>query len=85
MISGDDSESLFRLLAETQLERDTFIMNPPQRQEAEASEVDIPTATESFLNSMAGTLWRKRAQDAIVDMEENVKERDREERLRRRL
>ena len=85
MISGDDSESLFRMLVETQMERDTFIMSPPQREEAEASEIDIPTATESFLNSMAGTLWRQRAKDAVEGMEASVKEREREERLRRRI
>jgi prephenate dehydrogenase len=84
MISRDDSESLFRTLAETQMERDTFVMNPPRRDEAEASEIDIPTATESFLNSMAGTMWRKHAKDAIDSVEAAAKEREQEERLRRR-
>jgi prephenate dehydrogenase len=84
MIESDDSESLYRMLAETQMERDTFIMNPPRRVEAEPPDVELPTASESFLNAMAGTLWRQRSKDMLEGMEERAREREREDRLRRR-
>ncbi|HEY7269037.1 MAG TPA: prephenate dehydrogenase/arogenate dehydrogenase family protein [Dehalococcoidia bacterium] len=84
MIDGDDAEALFRSLAETQIERDTFIEKPPSREEPGLPS-DLPSPTESFVSLMAGSLWTNRAKEMTDGMEDRLKQREREDRLRRRI
>jgi len=84
-IAGDDGEGLFRKLVEIQMERDSFLENPPKRDRPEvSSEVDIPGAGETFMHMMAGNLWRQRANEIMKTMEDRQAARKLEERMRRR-
>jgi prephenate dehydrogenase len=83
LIEGDDPEKLFRSLAETQIERDTFIDHPPEREQP-GLPADLPTPTQSFVNLLAGSMWAERARELTESMEQRLKQREREERLRRR-
>jgi prephenate dehydrogenase len=83
MIEQDDREMLFRRLAEVQLERETFLTSPPRRDET-VTNVDIPSASEAFMNMMGGALWAQRSKEISSSFEERVRTREREERLRRR-
>jgi prephenate dehydrogenase len=85
MIEGEDAEVLFRALAETQIERDTFLENPPKREEPGGLPTDMPTPTESFVSLMAGSLWTNRAKEMTESMEERQRQREREDKLRRRI
>ena len=82
LIEGDDSEGLFRLLAETQLERDNFLVNLPKREEP-YSNAELPTPAQAFLNMTIGN-WHERTRELTDAMEERQRERQREERLHRR-
>jgi hypothetical protein len=84
MINGDDAELLFKALAETQIERDTFIDNPPRREQPGLPS-DLPSPTESFVSLMAGSLWTTRAKEMTESMEERLRQREREDKLRRRV
>jgi prephenate dehydrogenase len=84
MIDSEDAEVLFRALAETQIERDTFLENPPKREQP-GLPADLPTPTESFVSLMAGSLWTNRSKEMTESLEERQRQREREERLRRRL
>jgi prephenate dehydrogenase len=67
--SQDEEETLFRTLAEAQLEREQFLESPPERTDARLS-VEMPTASDAFMSMMTGALWQERAkqaQDAIVE------------------
>jgi prephenate dehydrogenase len=83
LISSGDSEVLFRNLVNTQIERDNFIYSPPKREEGLGPDVELPSAGESFMNMMAGSLWRERAKDIIESLDQRAKERDLERRMRR--
>jgi prephenate dehydrogenase len=83
LIEEDDSELLFRVLAETQIERDEFLENPPKRDEP-GEKVEMPSQMSSFVDMMAGSLWQQRAREISQTIEERTKAREREERLRRR-
>ncbi|HEU0073684.1 MAG TPA: prephenate dehydrogenase/arogenate dehydrogenase family protein [Dehalococcoidia bacterium] len=67
--SQDEEESLFRTLAEAQIEREQFLENPPERVDARLK-MEMPTASDAFMSMMTGALWQehaKRAQDMIVE------------------
>ena len=82
LIASSDAETLFRTLAEAQLERDTFLASPPKRDEQE-SNVRLPTASEAFMTMIAGN-WLQRQREVTDALEERQHAREREERLRRR-
>ncbi|MGE0056606.1 MAG: prephenate dehydrogenase [Dehalococcoidia bacterium] len=83
MIREDDREKMFRDLASVQFERDTFVQNPPRREE-QGARAPMPSSAESFMSIMAGSLWSQRSKDLEQSMEERQKARQAEERLRRR-
>jgi prephenate dehydrogenase len=83
LVQGEDAAALYRTLAETQIERDTYMVNPPKREEV-AKNVDMPSAGEAFWDAMVGARWRERAQELTSALEERQRSRLREDRLRRR-
>ena len=83
LVERNDAEALYRLLAETQMERDNFMVSPPKR-EPEQKNVDLPTPGETFMDAMVGGYWRERARELTSAIEERTRARAREERLRRR-
>jgi len=83
LIEGDDPEALFRTLAETQIERDTFLNSPPKREDPGLPS-DLPSPTQSFVNLLAGGMWADRAKEMNAALEEQARQRQREDRLRRR-
>jgi prephenate dehydrogenase len=83
VIREDDREKMFRDLAQVQLERDTFVTSPPKREEQGAAS-PMPSAADSFMSIMAGSLWMQRSKDLEQSLEERQKARQAEERLRRR-
>ncbi len=83
LIEGDDSEALYRSIAETQIERETFLTSPPKRQPP-GMDADLPSPTESLANLLVGSMWSQRAKEMTTAVEERTREREREERLRRR-
>lgn len=82
LIEEGEPETLFRALAEAQIERENFLTNPPKREGA--GDVDMPNSFDSFMNLLAGGLWSARAKDITGAIEERMQKREREERLRRR-
>ncbi len=82
LIAGSDAETLFRTLAETQLERETFLASPPKRVE-QGADVELPSPGDAFMTMIAGG-WLKRQREVIDAIEEQTHAREREERLRRR-
>jgi prephenate dehydrogenase len=82
LVEGDDAAALYRSLAETQIERDTYMVNPPKREEIVKSP-ELPSAGEAFWDAMVGARWRERSQELASAMEERQRSRQREERLRR--
>ena len=83
LIESGEPAALFRVLAEAQLERDNFVTAPPQREEL-IRQVDMPTASEMFLDTMIGSHWRERAEEMNSAMAEREEARARQHRLRRR-
>jgi hypothetical protein len=83
LIQDADAETLFRNLAETQMERDTFIESPPERKEV-GGDADTPSAVDSFMTMMGGALWTNRAREITDSLEEQHKQREREARMRRK-
>lgn len=61
--SQDEEETLFRSLAETQLERDRFLEKMPERTDVKLS-VEMPTAADAFMSMMTGSLWQERSKQA---------------------
>lgn len=83
VIREEDREKMFRELARTQLERDTFLTAPPKR-ESDSIKLSMPSSAESFMAIMAGALWSQRSKDLTESLEERQKAREQEERFRRR-
>ncbi len=83
LIESDDNEGLFRDLAEVQMQRETFLSEPPRHADPGRA-VDVPTSSEAFISIMGGGLWRERAKELTDSFEETVKKREREARLRRK-
>jgi prephenate dehydrogenase len=83
IIREDDREKMFRDLAQVQLERDTFVTSPPKRQE-QGARVDLPSSADSFMAIMAGALWNQRSKELTDSLEERVRNREQEQRMRRR-
>jgi prephenate dehydrogenase len=83
LLQTSEPEALYRLLAETQMERDNFLVGPPKR-EPEEKQVDLPTASEAFMDSMIGGRWRQQATEMMEALEERTRARARADRLRRR-
>jgi prephenate dehydrogenase len=85
LIHTEESEPLFRFLAEAQIERDNYLENPPKREEPNAGgDVELPSSGTAFVNMMAGELWQQRAKDITDTLETRQRERAREDRLHRR-
>jgi prephenate dehydrogenase len=83
LIQEADPEVMFRQLAETQMERDTFIASPPERKEV-GDDSETPSAVDSFMTMMGGALWTNRAREITDSLEEQRAQRDREARMRRK-
>jgi prephenate dehydrogenase len=83
LIRVDEGETLFRMIAEAQLERDNFITNPPRRKEPNL-DPELPSSSESFMSMLTGSLWQQRAEDITKTITERQQKREREERLKRR-
>jgi prephenate dehydrogenase len=77
------SEALFRDLVQTQMDRDTFLMTPPKREDG-TPDPDLPSSGESFMSMLAGSLWQNRAKEISDATEERLRRREFEERIRRR-
>lgn len=84
LIATDEGEALFRTLAEAQFERDNFLLNPPEREDPGGHQ-EMPSANQSFMAMMAGSLWTDRAKDLTDSYEERVSQREREERMHRHV
>jgi prephenate dehydrogenase len=83
LIDGEDDERLFRAFAETQLERENYMVAPPQR-ETLGLPSDMPSPNQSFMNLLAGGMWADRAREITTSLEERQRERERQDRLRRK-
>jgi prephenate dehydrogenase len=83
LIDGEDDERLFRAFAETQLERENYMVAPPQR-ETLGLPSDMPSPNQSFMNLLAGGMWAERAREITTSLEERQRERERQDRLRRK-
>jgi len=83
IVEESEPEALYRLLVETQMERDNFLVAPPKR-EPESKSAELPTASEAFMDSMVGGYWRQRATEMTNALEERARARTQQERLRRR-
>jgi prephenate dehydrogenase len=83
-VEESEPEALYRLLVETQMERDNFLVGPPKRDQDTKSDVSLPTPSEAFMDSMVGGYWRQRATEMTNALEERAKARAQQERLRRR-
>ncbi|HXH21885.1 MAG TPA: prephenate dehydrogenase/arogenate dehydrogenase family protein [Dehalococcoidia bacterium] len=83
LIAGEDDEALFRALAEAQLERENFLVSPPERERPGLPD-DLPSPSQSFMNLLAGSMWAERARELTKSLETRERERERAERLRRR-
>jgi prephenate dehydrogenase len=81
LIQEGEPETLFRVIAEAQIEREEFLTNPPKR---EIDKGDVPDSGTSFMDVLAGGLWSSRAKDITGAIEGRMRDKDREERLRRR-
>jgi prephenate dehydrogenase len=81
--SDTEDETLYRSLAEAQIERDQYLERMPERHDARWG-VQLPSSSDAFLTMLTGTLWQDRAKEVTAAMEERIKEREREQRLRRR-
>jgi prephenate dehydrogenase len=76
--SQDEEESLFRTLAEAQIEREQFLEKLPERTDAKLA-VEMPSASDAFMSMMTGALWQERAkqaQEAIVERTRNSVENE---------
>ena len=71
-------------LAETQIERETFMTNPPEREEAGEGTRHAPASVDSFMTMMGGALWTNRAKEITDTLEKRADDRERERRLHRR-
>ncbi len=86
--SQDEEETLFRSLAQTQIERDLFLEKLPERTEVKLS-VEMPTAADAFMSMMTGSLWQERSKQAQEAMRERTRitiedEVERKRRLKKR-
>ena len=77
------SEALFRALVQIQMDRETFLMNPPKREDS-MPDPDLPSTGESFMGMLAGSLWQNRAKEITDATEERMKKREFEDRIKRR-
>ena len=76
--SQEEDETLFRTLAEAQIEREQFLESPPERTEGRLA-VEMPSASDAFMSMMTGALWQERAkqaQEAIVERTRNSVENE---------
>jgi prephenate dehydrogenase len=80
----DKDEELFKALARTQLDRDTFLAKPPERRRPPVQEADILTSGERMASFLVGEQWVRRLRDMGRSLEGRDKEREREGRRRRR-
>ena len=79
----DKDEELFKALARTQLDRDTFLTNPPERRPP-VEQPDMLSAGERMASFLVGEQWVRRARDMGRALEDRGKEREQEGRRRRR-
>ncbi len=79
----DKDEELFKALARTQLDRDTFLTKPPERRPP-VEQPDMLSAGERMASFLVGEQWVRRARDMGRALEDRGKEREQEGRRRRR-
>jgi prephenate dehydrogenase len=80
--SREDNESLYRTLTLTQVERDRFLDKLPERESAK--NVELPSSADAFMTMMTGTLVQQRAKELTTFLEDQHRDREEEERIRRR-
>ena len=80
----DKDEELFKALARTQLDRDTFLTSPPARRHPPVEEADLLSSGERMASFLVGEQWVRRVRDMSRTLEGRGKEREREGRRRRR-
>jgi len=80
----DKDEELFKALARTQLDRDTFLTKPSGRRPPPPEEADILSSGERLASFLVGEQWVRRVRDMGRALEGQSKEREREGRRRRR-
>jgi prephenate dehydrogenase len=83
LIETADEEALFRSIAETQLERETFILSPPERPTGAPPAPDVQAPLQSLMGTLAGSLWQTRVKEMTDVLDERQAARTREERLKR--
>ena len=80
--SREDNESLYKTLTVTQIERDRFIDKLPERETVK--NMELPSSSDAFLTMMTGTLVQQRAKELTTFLEDQNRDREEEERIRRR-
>jgi prephenate dehydrogenase len=81
--SREDTESLFKSLTDTQMARDKFLEELPRHPDA-VTYVDYPDSTETFMTMLTGTLIQNRAKELTSYLEEQGRQEDEADRLKRR-
>jgi prephenate dehydrogenase len=79
----EDTESLYKTLTDAQIERDKFLEKLPER-ESPVKWVELTSPTNSFITMLTGTLIQERAKELTSYLEEQNRESDEVDRLRRR-
>ena len=80
--SREDNESLYKALTLTQVERDRFLERLPERETVK--NMELPSSSDAFLTMMTGTLVQQRAKELTTFLEDQHRDREEEERIRRR-
>jgi len=80
--SREENESLYRNLTMAQVERDRFLDKLPEREGVQ--NMELPSSSEAFLTMMTGTLVHQRAKELTTFLEDQNRDREEEERIRRR-
>jgi hypothetical protein len=65
-----------------QVERDRFIDRLPERETVK--NMELPSSSDAFLTMMTGTLVQQRAKELTTFLEDQHRDREEEERIRRR-
>jgi prephenate dehydrogenase len=81
--SREDEDSLYKMLTEVQIERDSFLEKLPERVDP-IKRVEFPTSSEAFMTMLTGTLVQDRAKELTSYLEEQGREGEETDRLRRR-
>ncbi len=83
-IIQDKDEELFKAFARAQLDRDTFIANPPERRlPPRLGDDDILSSGERMASFLIGEQWVRRAKEVTRSLDERGKDRGPKKRERR--